>query len=245
MKNIKLVIEYDGTRYNGWQKQINTQNTIQGKLTDILSSICEEEIQLIGSGRTDAGVHAYNQVANFQTNTKLPLEVLKKTINEKLEKDICVKKIEAVDPRFHSRYNAESKKYLYRIWTKEDINVFERKYSYHISEKLDIEKMKKAAECFIGTYDFKGFTSDKRTKKSTVKTIYSIELTVNNGLLEILYHGDSFLYNMVRIITGTLIEIGLGKMQISQISEIFESKDRTKAGFTVPPHGLFLKDVLY
>ena len=245
MRNIKLTIQYDGTRYNGWQKQTNTPNTIQGKLNDVISSICNEKIQLIGSGRTDAGVHAYNQIANFQTDSQIALESLKDSINNTLESDICLKKIEEVNDRFHARYNTTGKKYLYRINNHKDINVFERKYCYHIPEPLDIKKMKTASDYFIGTHDFKAFTSDKRTKKSTIKTIYSIDIRENNGMLEILFHGNSFLYNMVRIITGTLIEVGQNKMSVSQVREILECKDRTKAGFTVPPHGLFLKDVLY
>jgi len=245
MRNIKMTLAYDGTRYNGWQKQGNTVNTIQGKLTDILSEICDEEIELIGSGRTDAGVHAYNQVANFKTMATFSLEDLKKNINKKLESDICIKTAEEVDLRFHSRYNAVSKKYLYYIWNHVDINVFERKYSCHICTALNINKMKEAADLFIGTHDFRGFSSDSRTKKSTVRTIYSIEITNNNGMLEILFHGNSFLYNMVRIITGTLIEVGLGLTDIIVIKDIFQNKKRQAAGYKVPPHGLFLNEVIY
>lgn len=245
MRNIKLTISYDGTRYNGWQKQGNTPNTIQGKLNSILSSICREDIDLIGSGRTDAGVHAYNQIANFKTNAIIPLETLKAAINERLENDVCVKDATLAAPRFHARYNALGKKYLYRIWNHNDVSVFERKYSCHVREALDIEVMKTAAELFVGTHDFKAFTSDKRTKKSTVKEIYSIDITKNGDMLEILYHGNAFLYNMVRIMTGSLIEAGLSKIESGAVKEILERGDRAMAGHTAPPHGLFLKEVIF
>lgn len=200
---------------------------------------------MIGSGRTDAGVHAYNQVANFKTDSDILPEVLKDAINEKLERDICVKEAVIADPRFHARYNAVGKEYLYRIWNHEDVNVFERKYSYHIKESLDMKIMRQAAAVLTGTHDFKGFTSDKRTKKSTVKEIYAINITKNDGMLEILYYGNGFLYNMVRIMTGTLIEAGLGKVNEGAVKEILANGDRAVAGHTAPPHGLFLKKVMY
>jgi tRNA pseudouridine38-40 synthase len=245
LRNIKITIEYDGSRYNGWQKQANTENTIQGKLNKILSTICNEDIEIIGSGRTDAGVHANNQIANFKTSSSNSVELLKELANQNLENDICIKEVKEVDQRFHSRYNAVSKKYIYRIWNNKDINVFERKYSYHIIDYLNIEKMKIAANHFIGKHDFKAFTSDKRTKKSTIKTIHTIDILYNNGMLELVFHGNSFLYNMVRIMTGTLIEVGLGRISTDEISIILENKDREKSGYTAPPHGLFLNTVFF
>lgn len=245
MRNIKLEITYDGTRYKGWQSQTNTDNTIQGILTKELSALCKEPIELIGSGRTDVGVHAYSQIANFHTNSGVALNELKKAVNDKLNNDICITKLNEADPRFHARYNAVGKKYRYRIWNHEEINVFERKYSYHLPTALNINKINEAAKYLLGTHNFKGFSSDKRTKKSTIKTLYIVEVTNHEGMTEFLFHGNAFLYNMVRIMSGTLIEIGLGLKPVSVVPEILESKDRSKAGFTAPPQGLFLQEVLY
>jgi tRNA pseudouridine38-40 synthase len=245
MQNIKLIIQYDGTRYNGWQKQHNTANTIQGVLTAALSDICGEEVDLIGASRTDAGVHAFAQAASFKTNADISPEAVKTALNKRLSGDIRVKEAVPAAPRFHARYNASSKRYLYRIWNRPDANVFERKYSCHIPEPLDITKMQSAAELFLGTHDFKSFSSDKRGKKSTMRTIYAIDITETDGMIEIRYHGSSFLYNMVRIMTGTLIEAGHNKLLPSAIAEIFTTAKREAAGYTVPPMGLFLVEVLY
>jgi tRNA pseudouridine38-40 synthase len=245
MQNIKLLIQYDGTRYNGWQKQGNTANTIQGILAGVISEVCGGEAELIGASRTDAGVHAYAQAANFKTNAKISPEDLKSQVNKRLSGDIRVTDAVLVPPRFHARYNASSKKYLYRIWNRPEANVFERRYACHIPEPLDITKMRAAAELFLGTHDFRGFSSDKRAKKSTVRTMHSLEINETDGMIEIRFHGDSFLYTMVRIMTGTLIEAGLNKLPLSAIPETFETKKREAAGYTVPPMGLFLVEVLY
>ncbi len=245
MRNIKISIQYDGTKYDGWQKQGNTKNTISQKFDDLLNKMTNENIEIIGSGRTDAGVHAYKQIANFYTNSNMSLFQMKKYINNYLPKDIVVINIEEADDRFHSRLNAKSKKYLYRICNQEEQKVFERNYVYHYPKNLNIEKMKKATKYLIGEHDFASFSTTKKTKKSTIRTIYSIDIFYENDEIRLLYHGNGFLYNMVRILTGTLIQIGEGTMNMDDLKEIMESKERGKAGFTAPGQGLFLVDVLY
>ena len=249
MNNIKLVIQYDGTRYNGWQRlkeKGKNITTIQGKIENVLSKMTYEEIQLIGCGRTDAGVHADNFVANFTTNSKKPLEKMKEYLEEYLPEDIIVKEVKLASLRFHARYNVKSKSYVYKINNNENNCVFTRKYAYHIKEKLNIENMKKASEFLIGIHDFKSFTNLKSKKeKSTVKTINYIDIRENNGIIDIEINGNSFLLNMVRIIIGTLIEVGLGKRSPQEMENIINSMDREKAGERAPAHGLMLKFVEY
>lgn len=248
--NYKMIIQYDGTRYDGWQKQGTTENTIQGKLENVLSRILEEEIKIHGSGRTDTGVHAYGQVANFHTEKTEykgePLETaLKKLLEEYLPQDIRVPVVKRAGERFHSRLNARSKKYIYYIDNREILNPFQRKYSYHCPDILDITRMKEGAEFLIGEHDFAPFSSVKKTKKSTVRTIYHIEIKEENQEIQIEIHGNGFLYHMVRIITGTLIEIGKGNFLPEDITNILEKKDKSYAGPMAPAHGLFLKEVEY
>ncbi|MCL2407103.1 MAG: tRNA pseudouridine(38-40) synthase TruA [Defluviitaleaceae bacterium] len=245
IRNIKMTMQYDGTGYNGWQIQGNTSNTIQGRLTELLSAVCGDSIELIGSGRTDKGVHAFNQIANFKTKSDISVELLKESLNQKLRNDISIKSIAEAAPRFHARYNAIGKKYLYRVWNQPYVNVFERKYSCHVNERLNIDAMRTAAVLFVGAHDFLGFSSLGKSNKSTVRIIYGIDVLEKNGIVEIMCHGNSFLYNMVRIIAGTLIEIGLGQMDIKAVKEVLQHKERAKAGFTAPPHGLFLSEVFY
>lgn len=244
-RNIKLVIAYDGTRYNGWQKQGNTENTIQGKLERVLSGILEEDIELQGSGRTDAGVHAKAQVANFHTSSDVSLEDISTGFTMYLPNDIAVYHLEEVPPRFHSRLNATSKCYQYRIWNSHIPNVFEHRYLYEVEQPLNVEAMQQAAKKFEGTHDFKGFCSNKRMKKSTVRTIYSIEIEQKREEITLKFEGNGFLYNMVRILTGTLIEVGLGKRKPEEMEALIASKDREEAGFTAPAQGLCLKSVSY
>ncbi|MCI6188960.1 MAG: tRNA pseudouridine(38-40) synthase TruA [Clostridium sp.] len=247
MNNIKLVIQYDGTRYNGWQKQKeNKITTIQGKLEHVLSKMTDEEIQVIGCGRTDAGVHADNFVANFTTNSIKSLEKIKEYLDEYLPEDIIIKEIKLASPRFHARYNVKSKSYVYKINNNENNDVFTRKYAYHVKEKLNIEDMKKASEFLIGTHDFKSFTNLKNKKeKSTVRTINYINISENNGIINIEINGNSFLLNMVRIIIGTLIEVGLGKRNPLEMKDIINAMDREKAGERAPALGLMMKCVEY
>lgn len=244
-RNIKLVIAYDGTRYNGWQKQGNTENTIQGKLERVLSSVLEEEIDLHGSGRTDAGVHAKAQVANFHTDSKMTLEDISTCLTMYLPNDIAVYQLEEVPYRFHSRLNATRKCYYYRIWNSHVPNVFEHRYLYQVDQELNVEAMRQAAKKFEGTHDFKGFCTNKRMKKSTVRTIESIEIEQEREEIILKFTGDGFLYNMVRILTGTLIEVGLGKRKPEEMEALIATKDREQAGFTAPAQGLCLKSVSY
>lgn len=246
MRNIKMVLQYEGSKYNGWQRLGNTDKTIQGKIEQVLTRMTGTYTEVIGSGRTDAGVHAFCQVANFHTEDTRPVEEIKAYLNQYLPEDIAVTDVTEVHSRFHSRLNAISKTYQYRIWNLPYSNPFQRKYSLHIPEPfLKVKAMKRAAEYLIGEHDFTSFSSHTSKKKSNVRSVSAIEFEKKDGLLEISITGDGFLYNMVRIVIGTLLEVGLGKMKPEQVAEILESRDRQKAGPTAPPHGLFLMDVQY
>lgn len=244
MKNYKLLIQYDGSGYNGWQKQGNTSNTIQERFENVLFRMCNSKIEIHASGRTDAGVHAENQVANFKCDTNLNCDEIKEYLNKYLPKDILVKEIEEVNERFHSRLNAVSKTYEYSIAI-EKPNVFNRKYVYETNVVPNTNVMQTAAEFLIGKHDFKGFSSVGRTKKSTVRTINYINIKNENGVIKITVNGTGFLYNMIRIISGTLLEIGMGNLEPEIINEILSEKDRKKAGKTLPACGLKLIEVKY
>lgn len=240
-----MIIQYDGTRYKGWQKQTEKVNTIQGTLESILSKALKEDIQLVGCGRTDAGVHALNYTVNFHTNSNMNIDDIKNYLNENLPDDIALLFIKNASERFHARYNILSKTYMYRINNSGIKNVFDRKYVHYIDEKLDIEKMKQCSQPIIGTHDFQSFTTLKSKTKSTVRTINYINIEEKNNILEIEVNGNGFLWNMVRIILGTLIEAGKGKLSLSDIENILYAKTRAEAGPMVPAKALFLKDVEY
>lgn len=245
MINYKMVIAYDGSRYNGWQKQGNTKDTIQGKLEKVLEKLEGREVEVIGAGRTDAGVHALGQVVNVKLESKINEEMLLQYLNQYLPEDIAVLSVKEVPMRFHSRLNATEKTYLYRIYRSEIPNPFIRKYTVTITEELDIEKMRIAAEFLIGEHDFKSFCSLKKSKKSTIRTLYSITIEEIEKELRISVKGNGFLYHMVRIIIGTLLEVGTGKKKPEEIEQILEKGERQAAGKTAPAHGLFLKEVKY
>lgn len=245
MKNFRMTIQYDGSRYSGWQKQGNTQNTIQGKIEDVLEKLTNEEIEIHGSGRTDAGVHALGQVANFKCNASLSETELMDVLNSYLPLDIRVINLKEAEPRFHARLNAKKKQYRYTINTNTVHDVFNRKYQYHLPEALNLEAMQEAIFYLQGEHDFKSFCDNKRMKKSTVRTIYEIKLTLENGILTIDYLGNGFLYHMVRILTGTLIEVGQGKRGPEEIPDIIRAKDRSASGFLAPAEGLTLIKVEY
>lgn len=245
MKNYKITIQYDGTRYSGWQAQKSTPDTIQGKIEHVLSTFSGHPVEIMGSGRTDAGVHAVGQVANFHIEEEFSKEAILEELNRFLPRDIAVTSIEEVDPRFHSRLSAVKKTYVYRIHTSSISNVFERKFVYDYNEPLDVEAMKKAASLLVGTHDFKSFCGNKHMKKSTVRTIYAIEVEELPNEIKISYTGNGFLMNMVRILTGTLIEVGDGRRSADSMLSILDAKDREAAGYTAPPCGLFLKEVFY
>lgn len=245
MKNYRITIQYDGTRYKGWQVQKSTDMTIQGKIQCVLEELTGQQIEVIGSGRTDAGVHAYGQVANFHVPEQFKGQDILDYLNRYLPMDIAVTNIEEVDERFHARFNATEKTYVYRIHTSMIPNVFERKYMYTYTEKLDVETMKKASKELIGTHDYMAFCGNKKMKKSTVRTVNAIDIVEKENEIEISYTGDGFLQQMIRIMTGTLIEVGNGTKRPEQIKTILDSKDRANAGYTVPAEGLVLKAVNY
>ena len=245
MQNLRMTIQYDGTKYDGWQRQGNTSNTIQEKIETVISRLTGEEIELNASGRTDAGVHALGQVANFKTECEIDAEYMLKEINKYLPKDIRILDLKKEDIRFHSRLNAKRKTYIYRIDNTDFGSVFDRRYAMRFNERLDVKAMEEAAAFYIGEHDFKSFCTKKSMKKSTVRCIYSVDITMNKGIIEIAYCGNGFLYNMVRILTGTLIEVGRGNIKPSDIADIIEARDRGRAGFTAEPEGLFLKSVEY
>lgn len=246
-KNIKLILEYDGSRYDGWQKQGNTDNTIQGKLEAILYKWTGEEIEIHGSGRTDAGVHARGQVANFHVDAKVCKAAAdaKTYLNRYLPEDIRVLDAEEMPERFHSRLNAVRKTYLYAVETADKKPVFERKYVFGLGEPLDVAAMRKAAAFLEGEHDFKSFCANKKMKKSTVRCLDSIEIQEHGSQVVFVYTGNGFLYNMVRILTGTLLEVGLGKRRPEEMEMILAAMNREAAGMTAPPDGLFLVNVEY
>ncbi len=245
MANYKFVLQYEGTKYQGWQRQESTGNTIQGKLEAVLSKMVGDPIEIQGSGRTDAGVHARMQVANAHMNTELSCEEIRDYMNAYLPEDIGVVQVEMVAERFHSRLNAKEKTYTYSVINSAVPHVFERRYAHVVTERLDIEAMKLAAQLLCGTHDFKSFTSTKKGKKSTVRTIHSIEIRQEGDMVYFIYNGNGFLYHMVRILTGTLLEVGSGQRKAGDISDIIAACNREKAGALIPAKGLTLLEVRY
>ena len=245
MRNIKLTIEYDGKDFNGWQKQPNKLN-IQGSIEQAIEQITGEKVELNASGRTDSGVHAWGQVANFKTNSNLPIEKFVIAINSKLKKSIRILDAEEVDERFHSRLTCKRKTYRYVINNSEVGSAIYRNFETHIPQKLDVSKMQEAVKYFEGEHDFKAFKASGTSSKSSVRTIYKADVYINKEeRICIELTGNGFLYNMVRIISGTLVDVGLGKILPSQIPEIIKDGKRERAGKTLPPNGLFLVSVSY
>ncbi len=245
MRNIRIKVVYEGTRYQGWQKQESTDNTIQGKLERLISRMCEEQIIIQGSGRTDAGVHSLGQVSNFQTESAMTLEEMQKYMNQYLPEDIAVTGISETAPRFHSRLNATGKRYSYRVWNSSVPNVFLRNFAYTVEENLDVKAMEKAVAGLLGEHDFKAFTSTKKGKKSTVRRIDAIDIKKEGDLLTFTFTGNGFLYHMIRILMGTLLEVGKGERSADSMEEILRSKNRENAGPLVPAKGLILEEVFF
>ena len=245
MRNIKLTIEYDGKDFNGWQKQPNKLN-IQGEIEKAIKQITGEEVDLTASGRTDAGVHALGQVANFKTNSELPIEKFPIALNANLKKSIVIKSAEEIEERFHSRLTCKRKTYRYVINNSKYGTAIYRNLETHIPMKLDIQKMQQAVKYFEGEHDFKAFKASGTSSKSSVRTIYKAEvIDAGNERIYIELTGNGFLYNMVRIIAGTLVDVGLGKIEPEDIKEIIKSQKRENAGKTLPPQGLYLVEVEY
>lgn len=245
MRTIKLTIEYDGTDYLGWQVQPNGK-TIQGVLEECLKRITGEEVHVIGSGRTDAGVHALAQVAHFKTKSPIDLNSLQRALNSLLPKDILIKRVEEVDSDFHARKKAIRKLYEYRIFNRPLQSVFQRHYSWHIPQKLNQEAMAKAAHFLVGEHDFSSFKSSGTPTRSTIRRVFRVGWKRDRGgILRFEIEASGFLKQMVRTIVGTLVEVGKGKITPEEFQEILLSRDRRKAGPTAPAHGLFLKEVKY
>ncbi len=244
MRNVRLDLCYDGGRYKGWQRLANEQNTVQGKLEQILSRLLGEEIEIVGSGRTDAGTHAKGQVANFHCQSKMPCEEILEGLRRYLPEDIGIYSCRNVSPRFHARLNAKQKTYCYRLWNSHAPCVFQRKYVYVYPETLDLNKMQAGAAQFVGTHDFSAFCGNKNMKKSTVRAIESF--TVERVGEEIVFTvtGNGFLQHMVRIMVGTLLEVGEGKREASSIPALFGGA-RADSGVLVPAQGLCLMEVVY
>ncbi len=245
MYTYKLILTYDGSRYNGWQKQGNTKNTIQEKLETLLTRLLGEEIEVASSGRTDAGVHALGQVVSFRCTKKQDCTALLGDLRRYLPEDMGAVSVEEAAPRFHARLNAAGKTYVYRVWNSDAPNVFGRKYMYTVPEALDISAMEQAAAALTGTHDYMSFCANKRMKKSTVRTVTAIDIEPIGEELRFTVTGDGFLYNMVRILVGTLLEVGMGKRPADSMPALLAAKDRSQAGYLVPGHGLYLKEVYY
>ncbi len=245
MANYKLTLCYDGTRWKGWQKQGNTDNTIQGKLETLLSRLLDQPVEVNGSGRTDAGTHARGQVASFRAKTHLTTEEILSGLRQYLPADIGAVSLEEAEPRFHARLSCTGKTYVYRIWRSEAPNVFERNYLYFCPVELDVDAIRRAAAELCGTHDYRAFCSLKKFKKSTVRTVSSIVIDDLGPELRLSFTGDGFLYNMVRILAGTLLAVGRGELTPEDMAEIIASQDRTRAGETLPACGLCLEEVYY
>ncbi|MBQ1930699.1 MAG: tRNA pseudouridine(38-40) synthase TruA [Lachnospiraceae bacterium] len=264
MKNFRFLVSYDGTKYDGWQRQGNTDRTIQGKIEAVLHRLFDVSVETHGSGRTDAGVHARGQVANFWVEESVVEKAMAKLhrsresrgnawqcaqiqsyLNEYLPEDICVRELTVVPERFHSRLSAVGKTYCYRIHTSLLKPVFDRKYVWWLPEILDVDAMRQAAGLLVGTHDFMSFCGNPKMKKSTVRTINTLEILEDDQGLTIRVHGDGFLQNMVRILTGTLVEVGRGNIAPQTIQGILDARKRAVAGPMAPAQGLCLESVDY
>ena len=244
MRNIRLDLCYDGSRYKGWQRLPGADATIQGKLETALSRILGEPIEVSGSGRTDAGVHAKGQVANFHCESTLPAEEILLSLRRYLPEDIGIYSCRDVSPRFHARLNAREKTYCYRIWVSREPCVFQRRFVTVMEEPLDTAAMAQAAERLLGEHDFSAFCGNAKMKKSTVRLLRSIQIQREGPELRLYFTGNGFLHNMVRILVGTLVEVGRGQRDPESVSALFGGK-RSEAGFLAPPQGLCLEEVFY
>lgn len=244
MKNYKFTVKYDGTRYYGWQRQPE-RNTVQGKLEEVLCRLCGAQTEIIGAGRTDAGVHAEAMIANAEFDTELSVKEIRDYMNRYLPDDIAVTDVSEASPRFHARYNAVGKTYRYTVFTGEIKPVFGKRYMTVIDEKPDVSVMREAAGLLVGEHDFRNFCANPKMKKSTVREIYAIDIKQKGDIITFTFSGNGFLQNMVRITVGALLEAGCGRCKIPHIAKALSSEERIKAGPTVPPQGLCLIKVDY
>ena len=244
MRNLRLDICYDGTRYRGWQRLSGVDNTIQGKLETALSRILGEPIEISGSGRTDAGVHARGQVANFHCESDMPATQILEELRRYLPEDIGIYSCKDCSPRFHARLNAKEKTYCYRVWNSENPCVFDRRFVAVMPEKLDVDAMKQAASLLTGEHDFSAFCGNPKFKKSTVRYIRAIDIRRQGDEIQLSFTGNGFLHNMVRILVGTLVEVGRGERDAQSIPQLFGGK-RAESGFLAPAQGLCLMEVMY
>ena len=245
MPNYKLTLCYDGTRYRGWQRQGNTPNTMQEKVESALSRILDQPVETAASGRTDAGVHARAQVVSFRAKTDRAPEEILKELRAALPADIGAVSLSEAPPRFHARLNAKGKTYVYRVWNSELPDVFERRYRVSEPRPLDLDAMRAAAALLCGEHDFTSFCSDKRMKKSPVRRVDRIDVERLGDEVRLTFTGNGFLWNMVRILAGTLLEVGLGEREADTMQNVLDAKDRTAAGKTAPAQGLILWEVYY
>lgn len=244
MKNIKLTIEYEGTRYHGWQIQENAI-TVQEVLRRAIHGLTGTNANLIGCSRTDVGVHALGQVANFATEANIPPDRFSYALNRMLPEDIVVKKSEEAGMDFHARFCSKGKTYRYLFYNSQFPSALLRHRAYHVSYKLDVEAMREAAGSIIGKQDFSAFRASGSDAKTSVRTITGLTLSERENVIAMTITGDGFLYNMVRIIAGTLAEVGAGKLQAGDMADIIASRDRKNAGRTAPSHGLYLVEIYY
>lgn len=243
-KNFKLLLQYDGTRYHGWERKSNV-DTIQGKVESVLSHLTQEPVNLIGAGRTDAGVHALAMPANVHLDTTLSAKGLQDYLNRYLPEDIAIIEIKEASERFHARYNAAGKTYRYTCYVGASKPVFQRRYVTALTETPDVQQMRRAAQSLLGQHDFRSFCGNPRMKKSTVRTLDKIQIVQRGDELTFTFHGDGFLQHMVRILVGTLLEVGCGRLAAEQLPEILEARDRKRSGPTAPAKGLTLVSVDY
>lgn len=244
-KNYKMLLAYDGTRYLGWERQKNNDMTIQGKIEAVIERMTGSYVEVIGCGRTDAGVHAKGMVVNAKFATDMSTEEIGAYLNHYLPEDICVQEVSIASERFHSRYNATGKTYCYTCYVGRQKPLFDRKYVYVVEQSLDIQKMKTAAEYLIGEHDFASFCANKKMKKSTLRNVDCIDIVRKGDYLYLSFHGNGFLHHMVRILVGTLLEVGWGKRTPDSMKELLQAKERAKAGVTAPAQGLCLMQVDY
>lgn len=244
-KNIMLILEYEGTRYHGWQRQ-KQEPTVQAVMEDKIQTMVHEPITLMASGRTDAGVHAEHQVCHFLTRTKIDPESLQRGLNSLIPDDIHIKKADYVPLNFHSRYSVKSKVYEYRIWVRKEPNIFLRNFVWHIGSELDLEKMERSLSLLVGKHDFSSFQSTGSGNLDPVREMITSEIGgPEDGIITLVFEANGFLRHMVRNIVGTVVDVGRGRINLNEFNDIFQSRDRKRAGMKAPAQGLFLKMVRY